>query len=92
MLVIYLAGCAIIVRAAMSRSLRSFDELSGAVAALMADRERPIVLPPSLAIAQDELNAIRLAALSDERAAVAAERRKDELVAYLAHDIKTPLT
>ncbi|MCI8340564.1 MAG: hypothetical protein HFJ73_03095 [Eggerthellaceae bacterium] len=91
-LVIYLAGCAIIVRAAMSRSLRSFDELSGAVADLMADRERPIVLPPSLAIAQDELNAIRLAALSDERAAVAAERRKDELVAYLAHDIKTPLT
>ena len=91
-LVIYLAGCAIIVRAAMSRSLRSFDELSGAVADLMADRERPIVLPPSLAIAQDELNAIRLAALSDERAAVAAERRTDELVAYLAHDIKTPLT
>ena len=82
-LVIYLAGCAIIVRAAMSRSLRSFDELSGAVADLMADRERPIVLPPSLAIAQDELNAIRLAALSDERAAVAAERRKDELVGYL---------
>ena len=91
-LVIYLAGCAIIVRAAMSRSLRSFDELSGAVADLMADRECPIVLPPSLAIAHDELNAIRLAALSDERAAVAAERRKDELVAYLAHDIKTPLT
>lgn len=88
----YLVGCLAIVLPMVGRSLRSFDELSGAVADLVADRTKPIQLPPSLAIAQDELNAIRLAALSDERAAVAAERRKDELVAYLAHDIKTPLT
>ena len=27
-----------------------------------------------------------------ERAALAAEQRKNELVAYLAHDIRTPLT
>ena len=89
---LYLVGCAAIALVALGRSLKSFDELSGAVADLVADRAKPVELPPSLAIVQDELNAVRLGALSDERAAVAAERRKDELVAYLAHDIKTPLT
>lgn len=89
---LYLVGCVVLALAALRRALRSFDDLAGAVGDLVADRERPVKLPSSLAITQDELNAVRLSSLADERAAVAAERRKDELVAYLAHDIKTPLT
>lgn len=90
--VAYLLGCVGLAFMTLGRSLRSFDDLSGAVAGLMADRERPVELPSELALTQDELNAIRLASLADERAAQAAERRKDELVAYLAHDVRTPLT
>lgn len=89
---LYLMGCLVIVLWQMQRSLRCFDELSGAVAGLMADRTRPVELSSKLAIAQGELNRIRLEALADERAAAAAEQRKNELVAYLAHDIRTPLT
>lgn len=89
---IYLAGCVAIVLWELQRALRSFDALAGAVATLIADRERPVELPVDLAIAQSELDRVRLAALADERAAAAAEQRKDELVAYLAHDIRTPLT
>lgn len=91
-ILLYLVGCLVIVLWQMQRSLRCFDELSGAVAGLMADRTRPVELPAKLAIAQSELNRIRLEALADERAAAAAEQRKNELVAYLAHDIRTPLT
>ena len=74
------------------RSLRYFDELSRAVGGLLSDKEKPVELSRDLLITQSELNDIRLSSLADERAAKAAEQRKDELVAYLAHDIKTPLT
>lgn len=89
---IYIFGCLILVFAELRRSLRYFDELSRAVANLLSDRTKPVKLPSDLAIAQNELNNIRIEALSDERAAKAAEQRKNELVAYLAHDIRTPLT
>ena len=59
---------------------------------MLEDRTKPVKLSKQLLITQNELNSIRLGSLADERAADAAERRKDELVAYLAHDIKTPLT
>ncbi len=91
-LLIYIIGLLIVSYLGYSRSLKYFDELSGAVASMISDREKPVKLSPQLAITQDELNTIRLGAIADERAAQAAERRKDELVAYLAHDIKTPLT
>lgn len=91
-LALYFVGCGVIVLLALRRSLRSFDRLAGAVGGIIADREKPVELPDDLATVQDELNSMRLAALADERAAVAAERRKDELVAYLAHDVRTPLT
>ena len=89
---LYLLGCIIVVLHGYQRALRPFDALSGAVAGLLADRTRPVKLPPDLLITPDELNTVRLTALADERAAKAAEQRKDELVAYLAHDLKTPLT
>lgn len=85
-------GWVVIVAQALNQSLRYFDELSGAVGKLLAHRSAPIKLPPDLAIAQNELAVIRSEALADERAARAAEQRKNELVAYLAHDIRTPLT
>lgn len=89
---LYLIGCVLIVIAGYGRAMKYFGQLESAVAALLAKKEQPIKLPRALAITENELNSIRLSALSDERAAKAAEHRKDELVAYLAHDIKTPLT
>ncbi len=89
---LYLVGCIIVVFLGYGRSLAYFDDLSGAVTGMLEDREEPVKLPRQLRLTQDELNDIRLRSLADERAAKAAERRKDELVAYLAHDVKTPLT
>lgn len=89
---LYAIGCIIIVFVEIRRSLNYFDELSNAVTGLMINKSEPVKLPKNLSIAQDELNAIRTEALNDEKVAKSAEQRKNELVAYLAHDIRTPLT
>ena len=91
-LLVFVAGWLVIILRALNRSLRYFDELSGAVGRLLADKDAPIELPADLSIARNELAVIRSQSLADERAAHAAEQRKNELVAYLAHDIRTPLT
>lgn len=90
--VLYMAGCIIIVALALNRTLGYFDWLTAAVTQLVTHKEQPIELPDELAIVRADLTDARDAALASERAAVAAERRKNELVAYLAHDIRTPLT
>lgn len=92
LIIIYLIGLAIILFIGLSRSFKYFDELTNAVASLIVHREQPVKLSEVLQPTQEELNVIRLSSLADERAAQAAERRKDELVAYLAHDVNTPMT
>lgn len=91
-LLAFAIGWLLIMFRALNRSLSCFDELSGAVGRLLADKDAPIELPADLSIARNELAVIRSQSLADERAAHAAEQRKNELVAYLAHDIRTPLT
>lgn len=91
-ILLFFAGCSVLVAQVLARSIGYFEALSAAVAGVVRNREQPVRLAPALAIAQGELNEVREAALADERAAAEAERRKDELVAYLAHDIRTPLT
>ena len=54
--------------------------------------ESPIRLPEGLKAAEDQLNLVREQALANARAAREAEQRKNDLVVYLAHDLKTPLT
>ena len=51
-----------------------------------------ISLPPEFADAENKLNAIRNENLRNEQLAKEAEQRKNDLVVYLAHDLKTPLT
>ena len=89
---VFVAGWLFIILRTLNKSLRYFDDLAEAVGKLLADKDAPIELPPDLSIAHNELAVIRSQSLADERAAHAAEQRKNELVAYLAHDIRTPLT
>ena len=54
--------------------------------------EEHIRLPASMKSVEDQLNLAREEALRAQRAAREAEQRKNDLVVYLAHDLKTPLT
>ena len=88
----FVAGVVLVVRSGINRSLRYFDMLLDSVSDILAKREGPIVLPGELAPTAAALNVVKAESEQNERAAKAAEERKDELVVYLAHDIKTPLT
>ena len=87
-----LGGLLVIVLVELGRVLKHFDSLSHAVNGLFKDRAATIDLPDELSIVRSELTELQERSLADERAAQAAEQRKNELVAYLAHDIRTPLT
>lgn len=91
-LVLYVMDCIMIVGFTLRRALAYFDELESAVEELVRNKEHPVRLSPDLAITEANLNNIRENTLAAEWARVAAETRKDELIAYLAHDIRTPLT
>lgn len=51
-----------------------------------------INLPPEMVAVEKKLNHFKTEAIKNERLARENEQKKDELIVYLAHDIKTPLT
>ena len=51
-----------------------------------------INLPPEMVEIEKKLNHFKTEAIKNERLARENEQKKDELIVYLAHDIKTPLT
>lgn len=51
-----------------------------------------INLPPEMVEVEKKLNHFKTEAIKNERLARENEQKKNELIVYLAHDIKTPLT
>ena len=88
----FVFGIVAIVRSGINRGLRYFDTLLDSVTDVLSKREGPIMMPSKLEPTALFLNNIKAEGEQNERAAKAAEVRKNELVMYLAHDIKTPLT
>ncbi len=76
----------------ISKPLRYLDEVIKAAEQLSHLSEEPIVLSDGIRGVQDQLNLVREQALRSAQAAREAEQRKNDLIVYLAHDLKTPLT
>ena len=74
------------------KPLDFLDDLAEAAEQLTQLEGEPIALSPELSILEEHLNWAHSQALRDQRAAREAEQRKNDLVVYLAHDLKTPLT
>lgn len=89
---VILVGWTIITYRFFQRPLRYLDEVVSASEQLAQPNSVPIVLPAVMKNVQDELNLVREQALRNAMAAKEAEQRKNDLVVYLAHDLKTPLT
>ena len=71
---------------------RYFDEISQGMEKLADESSEEIVLSPELDFMENQLNQIKSKLEKQKKAALDAEQRKNDLVVYLAHDIKTPLT
>ncbi|GFP76548.1 Adaptive-response sensory-kinase SasA [Clostridium fungisolvens] len=69
-----------------------FDEISSGMDKLVEESDEEIVLSPELDFMENKINQIKNNLEKQKKAALDAERRKNDLVVYLAHDIKTPLT
>ncbi len=76
----------------IARPLRYLDEIIAAAERLASPTDEPILLPDVMKYVQDELNLVREQALKNARIAKEAEQRKNDMIVYLAHDLKTPLT
>jgi len=83
---------AILFRFSVSWFTKYFDEISTEMDKLTEESDEEITLSPELDFMENELNQIKSNLEKQKKAALDAEQRKNDLVVYLAHDIKTPLT
>ena len=69
-----------------------FREVNQGIESLLADDEKQIQLSPEMLPFEQKLNSVKQTLAERKMETALAEQRKDELVMYLAHDIRTPLT
>lgn len=90
--VLVLLGWIVITYFFIRRPLNYIDEITDAAKRLASPSEEEIKLDRALYEMQYELNTVREKALRSAELAREAEKRKNDLIVYLAHDLKTPLT
>lgn len=76
----------------LSYFTRYFNEVSRGMDKLVEESEDEIILSPEMDFMEKKLNKVKSTLKKRSRDAQEAEQRKNDLVVYLAHDIKTPLT
>ena len=76
----------------LKKPLQYLDEVIYASEQLAKETDEQIILSDELKTVQDEFNNIREKAIRDKIIAKEAEQRKNDMIVYLAHDLKTPLT
>ena len=81
----------ILLRFYLNIFVRYFNEINDGINSIL-DRSSTLVLSPELSAIEKKIIRIKLELEQKERASHEAEQRKDDLVMYLAHDIRTPLT
>lgn len=73
-------------------SLQYIEKMLEAGKTLVEDNEKAISLPFELKEIEDQMNQIKKDSLKNKAAIKHAEKQKNDLLLYLAHDLKTPLT
>ena len=91
-LIVILIFLVILLKFSISWFTKYFDEVSAGMDKLAEESDDEITLSPELDFMENKLNQIKNNLEKQKKAALDAEQRKNDLVVYLAHDIKTPLT
>ena len=74
------------------KPFRYFQELVDAAETVNRQDDSLVELSPQLSELEGQLNQLKISSRNNQRAAREAEQRKNDLVTYLAHDLKTPIT
>ncbi|WP_139250016.1 vancomycin resistance histidine kinase VanS [Lutispora thermophila] len=82
----------VLLRFSISWFTKYFDEISDGMDRLVWESNDEIILSSELDFMEKKLNQIKSNLEKQKKAALDAEQRKNDLVVYLAHDLKTPLT
>ncbi len=72
--------------------LRYFEQINQGINALLLEDGGKISLPPELSSVESKLNTVRMTLAKRKHDIETQNQRKDDLILYLAHDIRTPLT
>ena len=77
---------------AMGKFTRWLNQIGAGVRQVVDETGEPVKLPRELAPLQADLTSLQSTLRSREAQAKEAEQRKNDLLVFLAHDLKTPLT
>lgn len=91
-LIVIIVFLVILLNVSISWFTKYFDEVSSGMDRLAEESDEEITLSPELDFMENKLNKIKNNLEKQRKATLDAEQRKNDLVVYLAHDIKTPLT
>lgn len=72
--------------------LHYLESVEQAIDSVRDDKEEPVRMAKELQPISDKLNSLKRTLKRKERAKQESEQKKNDLVVYLAHDLKTPLT
>lgn len=91
-LCVLLVGCVAITCVHFYQMARLLELVTNAVDDLYANRINSVKLPSSLQEVERKLNQIMVGIRASQQEAKDAEQRKNDMIIYMAHDLKTPLT
>lgn len=74
------------------RTVWFMEDILGAVNGIYREKDELVELPQELHEVEKELNQVMLNVRTSRKKAEEAEQRKNDLIIYMAHDLKTPLT
>lgn len=76
----------------LSRITQYLKEINQGIENILSDFNEPVRFKPALQPLEDSLNEIKMTIRRQEQEAIESEKKKNDLVVFLAHDLKTPLT
>lgn len=76
----------------LKKNFSYIQSMNQAIDRLFDKSDEYLTLPKEMNELEKKMNLLKSESLKNERKARESEQKKDELIVYLAHDIKTPLT
>lgn len=77
---------------ALSKMMKYLEQVEDGIENIVSESSDPVHLITELQPIEQKLNSIKYTLERQEREMQEAERKKNEMVVFLAHDLKTPLT